>query len=142
MFKGVSTITRNKSLKEQAYDILKGMILTGKLEQGKIYNEKTIAENPDLVSKMVEVLLQGLVDTILNPDEAYEMSKGHVPNLAEANEIVQKEVLARSIDLWKAVRPGYSDTQAWANMQDTLLKMGLLEEALELDKAFTNDFVP
>ena len=44
MLKGVSTITRNKSLKEQAYDILKEMILTGKLEQGEIYNEKTIAE--------------------------------------------------------------------------------------------------
>jgi hypothetical protein len=37
---------------------------------------------------------------------------------------------------------GFSDAQAWGNMQDTLLKMGLLEKALELDKAFTNDFVP
>ena len=109
---------------------------------GLITNEKTIAENPDLVRRMAKALLQGLADTIADPDEAYEMSKVHVPNLAEADEAVQKEVLARSIDLWKAERLGYSDAQAWENMQDTLLKMGLLEEALDLDKAFTNEFIP
>ena len=65
---------------------------------GLITNEKTIAENPDLVRRMAEALLQGLGDTIANPDEAYEISKMHVPNLAEADEAVQKEVLARSID--------------------------------------------
>ena len=109
---------------------------------GLITNEKTIAENPDLVRRMAKVLLQGLADAIANPDEAYEMSKLHVPNLTEADEAVQKEVLARSIALWKAERLGFSDVGAWQNMQDTLLKMGLLEEALELEKAFTNEFIP
>ena len=109
---------------------------------GLITNEKTIAENPDLVSKMVKALLQGLADTIANPDEAYELSKAHVPNLAAADEAVQKEVLARSIDLWKAKRLGLSDVQAWTNMQDTLLKMKLLEKALDINQAFTNEFVP
>jgi NitT/TauT family transport system substrate-binding protein len=109
---------------------------------GLITNEKTIAENPELVRRMANALLQGLEDTISNPDEAYELSKTHVPNLAEADEAVQKEVLALSIDLWKAERPGFSDAQSWQNMQDTLLKMGLLEEALDLEKAFTNEFVP
>jgi NitT/TauT family transport system substrate-binding protein len=55
---------------------------------------------------------------------------------------VQKEVLARSIDLWKADRLGFSDPQAWQNMQDTLLKMKLLQNPLDLTKAFTNEFVP
>lgn len=109
---------------------------------GLISNEKTIAGNPELVRRMTKVLLQGLADTIANPDKAYELSKAHVPNLAEADETVQKEVLARSIDLWKAERLGFSNAQAWENMQDTLLKMGLLKEALNLDQAFTNEFVP
>ena len=109
---------------------------------GLISNEKTIAENPALVNAMVEAFLKGMADTIANPDEAYEMSKKHVPNLAEADEAVQKEVLARSIDLWKAERLGLSDPQFWQNMQDTLLKMGLLTKPLALEKAFTNDFVP
>ena len=109
---------------------------------GLITNEKTITENPDLVRRMARALLQGIEDTIANPDEAYELSKAHVPNLAEADEAVQKEVLSRSIDLWKAERLGFSNEQAWQNMQDTLLKMGLLESPLDLEKAFTNEFVP
>ncbi len=109
---------------------------------GLITNEKTIAENPDLVRAMIEAFLKGLGDAVANPDEAYELSKPHVPNLAEADEAVQKEVLARSMALWDAERLGFSNAQAWENMQDTLLKMGLLEEALDIEKAFTNEFLP
>ena len=109
---------------------------------GLITNEKTLVENPELVRAMVAAFLQGLADTVADPDEAYELSKAHVPNLAEANEAVQKEVLARSIELWQAERPGFSDAQAWENMQATLLKMGLLAGGLEIEKAFTNEFVP
>ncbi|MEW5828955.1 MAG: ABC transporter substrate-binding protein [Chloroflexota bacterium] len=109
---------------------------------GLITNEKTIAEAPDLVRRMAEAILKGLADTIADPDEAYELSRAHVPNLAELDEAVQKQVLARSIELWQADRLGFSDMQAWENMQDTLLKMGLLSAPLELDEAFTNEFVP
>ena len=109
---------------------------------GLITNEKTIAENPDLVKRMVSVLVKALEYTIANPDEAYELSKPHVENLAQADEAMQKEVLARSIELWKAERIGFSDMAAWENMQNTLLKMGLLTKPLDLSKAFTNEFVP
>lgn len=109
---------------------------------GLITNEKTVAENPELVRRMVKALLQGLGDTISNLDEAYELSKVHIPNLADTDEAVQKEVLARSIDLWRAERLGFSDEQAWQNMQSTLLKMGLLKDALDLEKAFTNEYLP
>ncbi len=42
--KDLLPIARSKSLKEQAYDILKEMILTGRLEPGKLHNEKRMAE--------------------------------------------------------------------------------------------------
>jgi NitT/TauT family transport system substrate-binding protein len=109
---------------------------------GIITNEKTIAENPELVRKMIAAFLKGLQDTIADPDEAYEISQKYVDGLAEADAAVQKEILRRSIELWQADRPGYSDPQAWQNMQDTLLKMGLLSTPLELDRAFTNEFLP
>jgi len=109
---------------------------------GLITNEKTIAENPDLVKRMVSVLVKALEYTIANPNEAYEISRKYVENLAEADESVQKEVLARSMELWKAERLGFCDMQAWQNMQETLLKMGLLTAPLDLSKAFTNEFLP
>ena len=109
---------------------------------GLITNEKTIAGNPDLVRRMVSVLVKALEYTLANPDEAFKMSKLHVENLAQADETVQKEVLARSMELWKAEKIGFSDAQAWENMQATLLQMGLLTAPLDLDQAFTNKFLP
>ncbi|MEW6401977.1 MAG: ABC transporter substrate-binding protein [Chloroflexota bacterium] len=109
---------------------------------GLITNETTIAENPELVRRMVTALVKALEHTIANPDEAYELSKPHVEGLATADEAVQKEVLSRSIELWKAERVGYSDPQAWENMQDTLLKMNMITKPLDLSQAFTNEFVP
>jgi hypothetical protein len=44
--------------------------------------------------------------------------------------------------MWKTERLGYSDPQAWENMQDVLLEMGLVTEKTDLSKAFTNQFVP
>jgi NitT/TauT family transport system substrate-binding protein len=109
---------------------------------GILASEKVIAENPELVRAFVGAFLKGLQYTIDNPDEAYTLSGAHIPNLADLDAEVQKQVLATSIEQWKAQRLGYSDPQAWENMQDVLLDMGLITEKLDLSKAFTNEFVP
>jgi NitT/TauT family transport system substrate-binding protein len=109
---------------------------------GLITNEKTISQDPDLVQRMTTAFLKGLADTIADPDSAYQISLKSVPDLSKADATTQKEILARSIALWKADRLGWSDPQAWTNMQDTLIKMGLLKAPLDLAQAFTNRFVP
>jgi NitT/TauT family transport system substrate-binding protein len=109
---------------------------------GLITNEATIAQHPELVQRMVQATLQGLAATIAQPDEAYQISEKYVPNLAQADQSVQKQILARSIEQWQADQLGYSDPQAWQNMQEVLLKMGLLTKPLDLSKAFSNDFLP
>lgn len=109
---------------------------------GLISNETTLAENPDLVRRMVRAFTRGLQDTIRNPDKAYEISKKYVENLDQADENVQREVLARSIVFWQADRLGYSSPQSWENMQQVLLSMGLLTEPLDLNQAYTNEFLP
>lgn len=111
---------------------------------GIITNEETIANRPELVRGMIQAFLKGLADTIANPDEAYEVSKKYVENLADLTEAeadVQKQVLAASIEFWQAEKLGYSDPQAWENMQNVLLEMELLTTPLDLTKAFTNDFI-
>jgi NitT/TauT family transport system substrate-binding protein len=109
---------------------------------GLITNETTATGNPDLVRHMVAALLQGISDTIADPQAAYQTSLSYVDSLAQADTAVQKQVLATTIELWKADRLGYSDPKAWDNMQAVLLDMGLLTKPLELSKAFTNDFIP
>jgi NitT/TauT family transport system substrate-binding protein len=55
---------------------------------------------------------------------------------------VQRQVLAASIEIWKADRPGFSDPQAWQNMHDLLLQIDLLAAPLDLGAAFSNSFLP
>ncbi len=109
---------------------------------GLLTNEKTIAENPDLVRGMIAAFLHGVEDAAENPDEAYEISKKYVENLADADPQTQKEILATSISFWQRENLGYSDPQAWENMNNLLSEMGLLPEKIEIDKAYSNEFLP
>src|SRR5215217_5459149 len=109
---------------------------------GLLASEKVISENPELVRAFVGAFLKGLTDTIADPEEAFEISKTYIPNFADLDRDVQKQVLETSVEQWKAERLGYSDPQAWDNMQSVLLEMGLLKEKLDLNKAFTNEFIP
>jgi NitT/TauT family transport system substrate-binding protein len=109
---------------------------------GILANETVIAENPELVRAFVGAFLKGLGDTISNPDEAFELSEAHIPNFADLDADVQKQVLLTSIEQWQAERLGQSDPQAWENMQSILLEMGLLPEEMDLNQAFTNEFLP
>ena len=109
---------------------------------GLVTNEQTIQEHPDQVERFNQALLKGITDAAKDPEEAYEISKKYVENLEEADEALQKEILAESIILWQVDRPGYSDPTGWENMQNVLLDMGLLKSPLNLEEAFTNDFLP
>jgi NitT/TauT family transport system substrate-binding protein len=125
-----------------AVDVIKVSDYLPLVANGLITNEKTIRESPELVRKMTQATLKGLADTIADPDAAFEISKKYVENLAQADEAVQKQVLASSIELWKGETLGYSDPQKWANMEDILIKMGLLQGPQDLQKAFTNEYLP
>lgn len=111
------------------------------VSNGLVTSEKIARENPDLVKAMVRAITRGIAETIKDPDAAYEMSKKHVEALAQADEKIQKEVLATSIELWKTDRIGYLSPQAWENMNRVLVEMQLLTSPLDLKDAFTNDFV-
>jgi NitT/TauT family transport system substrate-binding protein len=109
---------------------------------GIITNEKTILENPELVRGFIKAALRGVKDVIANPKEAIELSKGHIPNFKELDPAVQEQVLAASIDMWKAERLGYSAPAAWENMKNILFEMGLVSKSLDIKAAYTNEFIP
>ena len=77
------------------------------------------------------------------PMGAYEICKKYVENLEQADEEVQKKVLEISMEHWlsSGSQLGYSDPQAWENMQDVLLNAGLIDQELDLDKVYTNQFL-
>jgi NitT/TauT family transport system substrate-binding protein len=109
---------------------------------GLVTNEKMIKEQPEKVKAFIAALIQGIIDTAANPDEAYQISMDYIENLGDADESVQREILAESIKLWQTDQPGYSDPIGWENMQAVLLDMNLLAQPLDLNQAFTNDLLP
>ncbi len=109
---------------------------------GIVSSEMTIKNEPELVKGMARAFARGIADTIANPDEAYEISLKFVENLKDQDKDVQMQVLNTSIEFWKAEQIGFSDPQAWENMNDLLVKMELIPAPIDLSKAFTNEFVP
>jgi NitT/TauT family transport system substrate-binding protein len=142
----VSVYTNNEplQLRAQGYSLaeLRVADYVQLASNGLVTNEKTAAGNPALVRGMVAAFLHGISDTIADPQAAYQISLGYVDTLAQADTAVQKQVLATSIELWKANRLGESNQSAWENMQAVLLDMGLLTQSQDLSKAFTNEFLP
>lgn len=140
----VYTANEPVQLRAQGYDVteLRVADYVQLTANGLVTSEEVIANDPELARAMARALKRGIEYTIAHPDEAYEICKKFVENLAQADEAVQRQVLATSIEFWKAERTGYSDRAAWMNMNDLLVQMGLLKEAQNVDEAFTNDFVP
>ena len=112
---------------------------------GLITSEEIIRKKPEMVRGMVRATLRGIEYVMENPDAAFSICEKYVENLADLTaeqKAVQRQVLDASIELWKAERMGYSDPQAWQNMQELLLQMELLNQPLELEKAYSNEFLP
>ena len=107
---------------------------------GLVTNEMTIQNNPDMIRRMNKAILKGIADTLANPDEAFEICKKYVEGL-DANAVIQRQVLEATLEFWRAEQPGVSHPEAWENMQKVLLDMRLLTEPLDLQQAFTNEFV-
>jgi NitT/TauT family transport system substrate-binding protein len=104
-------------------------------------NEETIGEDPELVHAMTRAVQRGIADVVAHPDEAFEISKKYVENLAESDPEVQQAVLAASIALWNTEGANPDSLTRWSNMQDLLLRLGLMAEPIEIGEAFTHEFL-
>ena len=130
-------------LEAQGYqvDVLRVADYVPLASNGLLSNEKTIAENPDLVRKLVQATLKGVASSLNNPKEAFEICKKYVEGLDQTNQEVQEKVFMATLEFWKTDKPGYSKPEAWENMQKVLLDMGMLTQPLDLNKAYSNSFI-
>jgi NitT/TauT family transport system substrate-binding protein len=131
-------------LQHQGYDVtvIRVADYLQLVSNGLVTNEAALQENPELVKAFISALLKGISDAAMNPEEAFEISKKFVENLDTADSELQHQILSESIKLWQTDTLGYSDPAGWENMQQVLLDMALLSESLDLEEAFTNDFLP
>jgi NitT/TauT family transport system substrate-binding protein len=130
-------------LQQMGYDFVEFPVADYALliSNGLISSEKTLKEQPDLVRAFARAFLKGLEDTLEDPDAAFEICTKYVDGLAE-NEAAQMAVLEASMDYWRGDALGRSDPQAWTRTVEVMMDAELLEESVEIDQAFTNDFLP
>jgi NitT/TauT family transport system substrate-binding protein len=111
------------------------------VSNGIITNEKTIAEKPELVQRMVRAVLRGLRDTIEDPEEAFEICLEYVPEAGGENRDTQMAVLEESIKFWDSETLGLCDPSAWEKSVDFMFQAGLMESKSDAEKMYTNDFI-
>lgn len=109
---------------------------------GLVTNEATIAREPELVRAVLSALLKGIQFTAESPDDAYQICTKYVDNLADADEVVQKQVLAESIKLWDVYPTNEDPAPRWENMQSVLLKLGLMSQSVDLKGVYDGSFLP
>jgi NitT/TauT family transport system substrate-binding protein len=110
------------------------------VSNGLITNETTLAEDPDLVRRMVTATMKSIQFAVENPEEAYQHCFKYVEGLEDADQEVQMQVLETSLALYQTDPYGYSNPEAWENMQEVLLDMELLKQEIDLSEAYTNEF--
>lgn len=145
----VVVYTSNEPIKlaSEGYDVktLAASDYISLVGNGLLTSETVIDSDPDLVRAMVRATTRGIRFTVDHPDQAYQICEKYVENLTALSSLekeVQRQVLDASIALWQTDPLGFSQPAAWENMQDLLLQMDLLVSPVDLDKAFSNGFLP
>lgn len=111
------------------------------VSNGLVVGDKLMADDPDLVQRMVRATLRGLQDTLDHPDDAFAIAREVIPEITDDKAPTQRKVLEDSIKLWQSDKLGQSNSQAWQASVEFMSKTGLLEKTLEPESLYTNKFV-
>lgn len=113
------------------------------VSNGLITNDVTARDQPELVRGMVRAALRGLAYTLDHPDEAFEISRQYVPELAGDNEGINRAILEESIRFWQAplAELGRSYEEEWRASQRVMAQMELIGTEDDVTTLFTNRFV-
>ncbi len=111
------------------------------VSNGIVTNEKTIAEDPALVARLVRAVLRGLRYTIDHPEEAFEICLEYVPEAGGENRETQMAVLEESINFWKSDQLGHSDLSSWEASQEFMVQVGLVDTKTDVEEMVTNQFI-
>ncbi|MBT2583233.1 ABC transporter substrate-binding protein [Planococcus sp. ISL-109] len=106
-----------------------------------ISNEDMIENNPETVAAFTEAVAQGYQFAIEQPEEAADILIDAVPDLNPELVKASQQWLAPKYQE-DASRWGEQKQGIWAGYATWMYENGLLEDELEVDQAYTNEFLP
>ncbi len=102
--------------------------------------EKMIKDHPDTVRKFVRASIDGWVNSFQNPEKA-------INYVLKANSSLDREHQLKFLELSQPLIAspsadiGKSDPNEWEKMQNLLIEFGFLEKKVDLNNAFTNEYL-
>lgn len=106
-----------------------------------IAHERFLNENPELAKRFLKATRQGYEFAIDKPEEAGRIFLKYVPELDEEMVIASQKYLAKEYKA-DAKRWGKMKEEVWQTYSDWMYENNLLENKLEAESAFTNEFLP
>ena len=105
-----------------------------------IMSEELIQRDPELVERFLRATLKGWRYAIENPDEAVELTLQYDPTLTGDRQTRMVEAQMPLIHTGE-VNLGWMRAEVWQVMHDILMEQGVLDEPLDLDEAYTMEFL-
>ena len=126
-------------------NVIYGRDYANMVGNGVITNEKTLNENPELVKKFVRATDKGFKFAMDNPEKAVDIYiKNWAPQYADKRDF--------QLGFWKELinetyqpdeyPPGQMRGEQWTVTQDVLYDLGMIDHKIDLNKAYTTEFVP
>lgn len=103
-------------------------------------SEEMIEENPELVEAFVQAAAKGYEYAIEHPKEAADILLSAVPDLDEALVHRSQEWLSQQYQ-GDAPQFGVQERKRWKLVQDFMLEHEIIADDIDLDRAFTNEFL-
>ncbi|GAB4164464.1 MAG: ABC transporter substrate-binding protein [Roseiflexaceae bacterium] len=113
---------------------------------GIIASEQLISSDPALVRAFVRATLRGMQAVIDNPQEGFNTALQYIPEAQWGDVELQKKVLEATIPFWQSDATkqnglGFTNSENWQATYTFLRDTNLLKSEIDINQAFTNDFI-
>lgn len=106
-----------------------------------IANDKTLADNPQMVQKFLRATEKGYRNAIENPAKSAALLQKYAPDYSLEMLTMSQEYLAdrymEDTDTW-----GMMKDEVWDNYTDFMVEYGVIKEAIPASDCYTNEFLP
>lgn len=112
---------------------------------GLITNEEMLANDPELVRRMVRAFLRSVEYGLANPDESFELALQAVPEAGGDNAAINRAVFDATLTFWETPegrQPGMTYLEEWQEAAEFMVRIGLAETLVPAEELFSNEYLP
>ncbi len=103
--------------------------------------EKMIKENPELVERFLRAYIKGWDYAIKNPDDAAKIMNKLNPKFTKSVQLEMMNLTIPYISPSENFKIGSMTMDGWDETQKIMLEEGIINNSIDLSKAFTNEFL-